>query len=99
MRHYRANGSRPRAKLSDSAPKIKSDEKKDERKETNDTLRSECPIENSHDAMLGCWDSFGTLFLMGALVLIGKLIRMLNGSAKLVAGFLSEELWDCWAEK
>jgi hypothetical protein len=74
MGRYRANGSRPRAKLSDSAPKIKSDEKRDERKETNDTLVIQHPNEISHDAMLGCWDSFGTLFLMGALVLIGKLI-------------------------
>jgi hypothetical protein len=90
---------RPRAKLSDSAPKIKSDEKRDERKETNDTLVIQYPNEISHDVILGCWDSFGTLFLMGALVLIGKLIRLLNGSAELVAGFLSEELWDCWAEK
>ena len=78
---------------------IKSDEKRDERKETNDTLVIQYPNEISHDAMLGCWDSFGTLFLMGALVLIRKLIRLLNGSAELVAVFLSEELRDCWAEK
>ena len=36
---------------------------------------------------------------MDALVLIRKLIRLLNGSAELVVGFLSEELRDCWAEK
>ena len=99
MGRYRANGSRPRAKLSDSAPKIKSDEKRDERKETNGTLVIQYPNKISHNAMLGCWDSFRTLFLMGALVVIGKLIRLLNGSTKLVAGFLSEELRDCWARK
>jgi predicted aspartyl protease len=47
--------------------------------------------------MLGCWDSFGTLFLMSALVLIGKLVRMLNGASEWVAGLLPEEVRDCWA--
>jgi hypothetical protein len=74
MGRYRANGSRLRAKLSDSAPKIKSDERRDKRKETNDTLVIQHPNEISHDVVLGYWDSFGTLFLMGALVFIGKLI-------------------------
>jgi hypothetical protein len=88
MGHYRANGSQPRAKLSDSVLKIESSKKKDERKEINDTLVTQYSNEISHDAMLGYCDSFGTLFLMGTLVLIEKLIRILNDVAEIVAGFL-----------
>jgi len=95
MGHYQANKSRLRAKLLDNTMKIESDEKKGEGKETNNILVTQHPNEISYNTMLGYWDSFGTLFLMSTLVLIGKLIQALNGLAKRVVRFLLEGICDC----
>jgi hypothetical protein len=98
MEHYRANGSRPRAKLLGSVPKFEKRGKEKKRMGANSTRSRQHPNDDSHGAMLGCWDSLGTLFLMSTLVLIGKLVRMLNGASEWVAGLLPEGLGDCWAE-
>jgi hypothetical protein len=91
MEHYEANGSRPRVKLLDSFSDFVMEKKSETEKGTNSTLVPQHPNDESHHTMLGCWDSFGILFLMSTLVLIGKLVQFLNGGPNGQQDFCREE--------